>query len=108
MHSEKFIKLKRMGHCKAFVEHGNNNYISFTQYKSSSSYVFTLSVVKYSFKHPPEAIVSITVPTKFLNLPHYTHLKCKSKTAYYCIGKRYIICTNSGPLCDSPQYIYHI
>ena len=38
--------------------------------------------------HPPEATVLITMLTKFLNLPHYTHLKCKSKTAYYCIGKK--------------------
>jgi len=27
--------------------------------------------------HPPEAIVVITMPPKFLNLHHYTHVKCK-------------------------------
>ena len=56
--------------------------------------------------HPPEAIVLISVPTKFLNLPHLTHLKCESKTAT-AKEERYSVCTNKGPLCDSPHYFYH-
>jgi hypothetical protein len=58
--------------------------------------------------HPPAAIVLITVPPKFLHLPHYTHLKCKSKTAYYCIGKKYTTYVQIGDLFVTVHNIFNI